>query len=171
MLGVFAAVAVALSAAENMIPPLPLLPPGAKLGLSNIITMYLSLNGMLSPAIFISLAKGLFSLLTRGATAGLMSACGGVLSSVVIFLLAKPRLFGYLGLGVAGAVSHNIAQLTVSFFIIGQVSVYYLPALVIFAAVSGTLTALILSYLLPYTKKFINFKNTGGKSNEHNQSA
>ena len=65
LLGVFSAVAVALSAAENMIPPLPFMPPGAKLGLSNIITMFLSMNGMLIPSVFISLAKGIFSQIGR----------------------------------------------------------------------------------------------------------
>ncbi len=167
LLGVFAATAVALSAAENMIPPLPFMPPGAKLGLSNIITMFLSMNGMLSPSVFISLAKGAFSLMTRGTTAGVMSAAGGILSSAVIFLLAKTDIFGYLGLGVSGAGSHNIAQLCVSFFIIGPSVQYYLPALILFAVISGTLTSLVLKYISPYAKRFL-----GGKSHDkYNKSA
>lgn len=153
-LGLFAAAAVALSAAENMVPPLPFMPPGAKLGLSNVITMLLSVNGMLPEAMLISLAKGGFSLLTRGVTAGIMSACGGLLSSLVVFLLAKCEKFGYAGLGIAGAVSHNMAQLAVSCIIIGKAAVYYMPFLIIFAAVSGTLTALILKYITPYAERF-----------------
>ena len=52
LLGVFGAMALVLSFLENMLlPDLPLLPPGAKLGLSNIVT---TLSGALfgAPAAF-----------------------------------------------------------------------------------------------------------------------
>ena len=39
-LAVLGALAIVLSALENLIPPLPMMPPGAKLGLSNIVTMF-----------------------------------------------------------------------------------------------------------------------------------
>ena len=39
-LGLMFALAMALSLLESMIPALPMLPPGVKLGLSNIVTMY-----------------------------------------------------------------------------------------------------------------------------------
>ncbi|NLX93720.1 MAG: Gx transporter family protein, partial [Clostridiales bacterium] len=40
LLGILGAQALALSALENLIPAFPGLPPGAKPGLSNIVTMY-----------------------------------------------------------------------------------------------------------------------------------
>ncbi len=158
LLGVFAAVSVALSAAENMIPPLPFMPPGAKLGLSNIITMFLSMNGLIIPSVLISLAKGVFSFLTRGATAGIMSACGGLLSSLAIYLFAKNRKESLLSLGITGAVSHNLAQLCVSFFIVGDTVFYYAPFLILFAVISGSITSLVMKYISPYAYRIL-----GGK--------
>ena len=38
--GILAALAVVLSLLENLLPPVPGMPPGAKLGLSNIVSMY-----------------------------------------------------------------------------------------------------------------------------------
>ena len=159
LLGVFAAAAVALSAAENMIPPLPFMPPGAKLGLSNIITMFLSMNGMFIPSVFISLAKGIFSLLTRGVTAGAMSAAGGILSSLVIFLLAKNKKESLISLGITGAVSHNLAQLFVSFFIVGDTVFYYAPFLIVFAVISGSITSLIMKYTSTYAARILGGKD------------
>ena len=39
-MGLFFALALVLSALEGLLPPMPFLPPGVKLGLSNIVTMY-----------------------------------------------------------------------------------------------------------------------------------
>ena len=36
-MGLLLALAVALNLAESMVPPLPVLPPGVKLGLSNLV--------------------------------------------------------------------------------------------------------------------------------------
>ena len=38
--GILAAVALVLSLLESLLPPIPGMPPGAKLGLSNIVSMY-----------------------------------------------------------------------------------------------------------------------------------
>ena len=40
LMGMLFAMAMALSFAESLLPVLPMLPPGFKLGLSNIVTMY-----------------------------------------------------------------------------------------------------------------------------------
>ena len=73
----WAALAIVLSALENLIPPLPMMPPGAKLGLSNIVTMFAAGTFGLIPALAIALLKALFAGATRGVTALLMSLAGG----------------------------------------------------------------------------------------------
>lgn len=162
ILGLLAASAVAISAAENMLPAFPFMPPGAKLGLSNIITMFLAMNGMISPALFIALAKGAFALLTRGVTAGAMSAAGGVLSALVIFILSRSRKFGLIGLGVAGAAAHNAAQLAVAVAVMGGAMICYIPILLIFAVLTGTVTAILLKYLIPTISRLELDKNGNG---------
>ena len=87
--GLLAALALALSFLEGLLPPLPFLPPGAKLGLSNIVTMYAAGTLGLPCAVFLAVLKGGFALLTRGAVAGCMSLAGGLFSTVCMWLLLK----------------------------------------------------------------------------------
>ena len=87
--GILAALAVVLSLLENLLPPVPGMPPGAKLGLSNIVSMYAAGCVGFFPAMAVSLVKGLFAFLTRGITAGLMSTAGGLFSTLIVWLLLK----------------------------------------------------------------------------------
>ena len=123
--GLLAALALALSFLEGLLPPLPFLPPGAKLGLSNIVTMYAAGTLGLPCAIFLALLKGGFALLTRGAVAGCMS----------------------------GALAHNAAQLCVAYAITATPVVVYLPFLLVFGVLSGLLTGLVLKLTLPPLSK------------------
>lgn len=74
LLGLLAALALALSFLEGLLPALPV--PGAKLGLSNIVTMYALTALSLPAALGITAVKAVFALL-RGGSAFLMSAAGG----------------------------------------------------------------------------------------------
>lgn len=153
--GLLAALALVLSAVELMLPPLPLLPPGAKLGLSNIVTMYAADAVGLWPALCIAVIKGLFAGITRGATAMLMSLSGGILSTAVIWLLLqiKTKPFGLAGLGVAGALSHNAAQLVVAALLTTPAVLYYIPWLILFGILAGILTGMVLQIIIPLLKK------------------
>ena len=71
--GLLGALALALTLLEGMLPPIPGLPPGARPGLSNIVTMFAAGSLGLPYALAIALIKGVFAFLTRGVTAGLMS--------------------------------------------------------------------------------------------------
>ncbi len=149
------ALALVLSAVELMLPPLPFLPPGAKLGLSNIVTMYAADAVGLLPALCIAVIKGLFAGLTRGFTAMLMSLAGGILSTAVMWLLLqiKGRPFGLAGLGVAGALAHNAAQLAVAALLTTPAVVYYIPWLILFGILAGILTGMVLQIMVPLLKK------------------
>lgn len=151
LLGILTALALVLSAAELMLPPIPMLPPGAKLGLSNIITMYTAGTVGLAPALCIAVVKGLFSGMMRGFTAMLMSMAGGIASTFVMWLLMKIRKnpFGLVGLGVAGALTHNAAQLLVAMVLTSPAVVYYIPWLIVFGIVTGILTGLVLKTVMP----------------------
>lgn len=132
--GLLGALALVLSAAENMIPPVPVLPPGAKLGLSNLVTMF-AVNALgLAPALFITLLKSLFAGLTRGVLASVMSLAGGLASTLAMWLVCRPRrqLAGAVGFGVVGAVAHNFGQFWVAFFLTTPAVVYYIPWLLLF---------------------------------------
>lgn len=151
--GILAALAVVLSLLENLLPPIPGMPPGSKLGLSNIVSMYASGCVGFFPAMTVALAKGLFAFLTRGVTAGLMSTAGGLFSTLIVWLLLKKLHFGLLGASAAGALAHNAAQLMIACLLTSSAVLYYAPILVLLGTASGILTGLVLGVLLPPLEK------------------
>lgn len=153
--GLLGALALVLSALEGMLPPIPVLPPGAKLGLSNLVTMYAAGAVGLGPALCIAVLKGLFAGMMRGFTAMLMSLSGGILSTLVMWLLLRVKggPFGMVGLGVAGALSHNLAQLCVAALLTTPAVAWYIPWLLLFGVFSGILTGLVLRAVMPLLDK------------------
>ena len=153
LLGIFGAVALVLSFLEGMlIPDIPFLPVGAKPGLSNIITMYIAGTMGFPGAIYITMLKALFALITRGATGAFMSFSGGLLSTVAVCLLIKyqGRIFSYLGLGIIGAVMHNFGQLLAACIVSGTFALMnYGKYLLVFALITGTVTGSVLLVLMP----------------------
>ena len=144
--GVLFSLAIALSWLESYVTPLLGLIPALKLGLSNIVVMYAILFLKTRTAFSLVILKALFAFLTRGATAGFLSACGGGLSLLVFWLLLKlPRpVSGYI-FCVCGAVSHNLGQLAGASVILSSAMVMaYAPILLIAGVLVGAL-----SYILP----------------------
>ena len=161
--GLLGALALVLSAAENMIPPVPVLPPGAKLGLSYLVTMF-AVNALgLAPALFITLLKSLFAGLTRGVLASVMSLAGGLASTLAMWLVCRPRrqLAGAVGFGVVGAVAHNFGQFWVAFFLTTPAVVYYIPWLLLFGVLSGVLTGLVFCVTMPLLHRYFPGPNAG----------
>lgn len=159
-LGIMGALALSLSFLESLIPPLPGLPPGAKPGLSNVVTMFLASSSGVGSAFAITFLKAAFAGITRGTTAMLMSAAGGLLSTLAacILLRSKKIKFGYIGIGIICAVCHNIGQLTVACFLSGTWALItgYGPLLMLFAVATGFVTGTTLKLVLPALDKIIN---------------
>ncbi len=153
---VLCAQAIALSFIESLIPPLPFLPPGAKPGLSNIVTMFAADSVGASQAYIITVIKSLFVFVTRGFTAAAMSLAGGLLSCTAMIILLRffRENLGITGISVISAVCHNAGQLLMSAVITGsRNTLYYAPFLAIFGVVTGILTGIIFKAVLPALKK------------------
>lgn len=147
--GMLAALALAFSFLEGLLPPLPGMPPGARLGLSNLVTMYAAGGLGLPWGLGLALVKGGFALLTRGLAAGTMSLCGGLASTACMWLLLK-KTRASLGLtGVCGALVHNGAQLAAAVLLTSWAALGYVPALLAFSIFSGLLTGTVLKLTLP----------------------
>lgn len=150
---VFSAVAVVLSFIEGVLPALPI--PGAKPGLANLAVMAsIDIDGLFG-GICVSLIKSCFVLVTRGPTAGIMSLCGSMFSTFITWLILSfdKNKAGYVGIGVCGAVSHNMGQMCIARVIMGNTVKYYIPALLIMGVITGSVTGVINSILLPTLKK------------------
>ncbi len=143
--GMLFALAIALSWLESCVTPLLGLMPALKLGLANIVVMYaLLFLGTRSAAALVVL-KALFALLTRGVTAGALSACGGALSLLVLWALlhAPFPVSGYLYC-VCGALAHNLGQLAGAAVILSSaMALGYVPVLLVAGVAVGALNSLL----------------------------
>jgi len=145
-LGLMLAIMLVLTTAEAMFAPLPL---HIKPGLANIVVMFCVFSIGAKEAVMLNVLKAFFVLITRGAMAGLLSLCGGLLSVGVIILL-RDRKFSYATVSVAGAVWHNVGQLAAAAVLLANVwIIYYLPVMLVSAVFMGLLTGALLRLAMP----------------------
>lgn len=148
--------ALVLSILEGMLPPLPYLPPGFKLGLSNVATMYALFFMGKGQAFTIAVLKSAFVFFTRGAVSGALSLSGGfasLLAMIVVAALFKDRV-SYLMLSVCGAVCHNFGQLAVvSLIMYNGYALWYSPVLLVAGVVMGCVTGTVLKAVMPAFKR------------------
>ena len=143
--GLLFALAIALSWLESCITPMLGLMPALKLGLANIVVMYALLFLPVRTAWALVALKALFALLTRGVTAGFLSACGGTLSLLVLLaLLYVPfSVSGYI-FCVSGALAHNLGQLVgASWILSSSMALAYAPVLLVAGVLVGALSCLL----------------------------
>lgn len=154
------AISVVLSFVESLLPTAYFMPPGSKLGLSNIPVMFSASKLSVGETLLIVVAKSVFVFITRGFTAFCMSLAGGILSALCMVLLLKTKAgFGYAGIGVLSAICHNIGQLSVSFFLVQSSAVIgYAPVMLIASVVTGLLTGTLLRLIMPYFTKITDLK-------------
>jgi len=145
---------IVLVVVERMIPPLPMLPPQfGRLGISNVIVMYVLFFMGKKEAFMMAVLKALFNTIMRGPLAGLLSLSGGLLSIfaiIVLFWLFKDRL-SYVILSIVGAIGHNIGQLVVACLIMQNWILFmsYFPVLFIAGTIFGTFTGIFLKIIMP----------------------
>lgn len=157
ILGIFTAIAIALSYIEFLIPMSFIPIPGFKLGLANIsIMVALYVFGPVE-AIFVSALRLILSLfLFSNIKAFLYSLLGAILSLAVMILLKKINKFKEVGVSVSGAVFHNLGQIMAASFLMNTVEIWgYYPFLVIAGVITGALTGIILHFILRPIKEFL----------------
>jgi heptaprenyl diphosphate synthase len=151
-MGVMLALMATLSALERMIPPIPFMPPSARLGLANVVVMCAALFLRGREAVALNALKALFVFLTRGYVAGALSLFGGVLSILAILFLLKAfkDKVSFVALSVCGSIAHNFGQALAFRLVAGAFPVfYYLPFLLIFGAAFGVVTGVVLKVVMP----------------------
>ncbi len=155
-LSLLLALALGLSLVESTFFP-PLGVPGAKWGLANIVSLLALLwLGLREAALIVALRvvlTGIFS----GTFLGLgfwLSAAGAAVALLVMAALLKAPGFGLLGISIAGAAGHNLAQLGVYAVVVNSAGVFYLlPPLLAVSLLTGSLTGIIVNKLSQYKSK------------------
>lgn len=154
MLGMLCALAVALSFLESLLPPLPV--PGAKWGLSNLATMMaLPLFG-LPGGLAVTVVKAGFAFF-RGGASGWMSLAGGLISTLLMAAVRRllAHRISFFGVGVVGAVAHNMGQLLAAMLLFSPALMWYTPWLLLTGTVAGCITGLTVNVLFPMLQRHI----------------
>ena len=142
-LALLCALAVALSTLEGIFTPL--LPPGAKAGLSNIIVMLAAMTAGLPATLAVVLFKSVFALIMRGTVSAFLSFAGGLGSALLLYFLFRfSKQLGLFGISVLGAICHSLLQLLASAALYGKAVFAYAPVLLLLSVPSGLITAAVL---------------------------
>lgn len=152
--GLFAALAILMGYVEMLI-PLPLLVPGMKLGLANVIIVIVLYHMDIKSAFFISLVRVLMSgLLFQGFAGLLYSLAGALLSLAVMALLKKTGKVSITGVSVMGGVFHNVGQIIVAAAVVENIKMaYYLPFLLVTGVVTGFVIGAVARLALGYLQR------------------
>lgn len=155
-LGVLASLAMVLSFVETLLPPIYAAVPGIKIGLANIVNVFLLYKFSVKGTAVVTLIRVLTIAMLFGNLMTLSySLAGAVLSITVMALLKKTKLFSTIGVSIAGGVSHNLGQIIVAIFITSTIEIgYYMIFLCISGVLSGMLIGIVGALVLKYSKNF-----------------
>lgn len=154
-LSLFTAVAIVLSYLEFILPPILPAVPGIKLGLANIIIIFLLYKFSLRSAVTVSLVRIFLVALLFGNTLTLIySLFGAAFSLFIMGLLKKIGCFSKIGISISGGVFHNLGQIVAAVIIMETKEIaYFIIPLTISGIVSGTVTGLAAYYLIKISLK------------------
>lgn len=141
--GVCAALALGLAYLEFLLPSLWI--PGVRLGLANVVTVFLLYSDRPAAAACVSAVRILLAALLFGSVSSFCySLAGGILSLSGMILLRRLRRLSIPAVSCAGGILHNLAQLTVASLLFGYplMGTVYLPVLLLSGAVTGVLMGL-----------------------------
>lgn len=160
--GLAASVALLLSYVEALLPPLFAAVPGIKLGLPNVMIIYVLYTMDMKYAVSVSATRLCLSALLFGnAMTFVYSAVGAVLSLLVMGILKKTDKLSVVGVSVAGGVMHNLGQVLVAMVLLDTPQIaYYLIILTVTGTIAGVFIGLCGALLIKRLPKGYRF---GGK--------
>ncbi len=149
-MGISLALTAALSWFDTLI-SLSLPIPGIRLGLANVAVTAMLIKYGIPSGLVLSLLRSGFVFLTRGATAAVMSLCGGLaaFAAAVILITVMKRSLRFSC--IISALFHITGQLAASCLLTGSVyTLAYAPLLYPVSLAAGYLTGTILQIFYKY---------------------
>lgn len=141
---------------------IPVLFPGIKLGLANMISLAaLILLGWKEALLIMILRTTLGSIFGGTMPSFMFSLAGGFLSNIVMIILYKnfKNSMSIWTISICGAVFHNIGQLFVASIVVQNFRIYvYLPVLLVSAVLTGYFIGLCTKFLTTHLTKISIFK-------------
>lgn len=154
LLGLTVSLAMIMSYIEVLF-PLSFAVPGIKMGLANIVIVFVLYRMSLKDACIVSLIRVFLVALLFGNTMSLAySLAGAILSLALMALLKKTEKFSVVGVSISGGVMHNAGQILMAVILMGTAQIaYYLPVLIITGTVTGVGIGLVAALVIDRVKK------------------
>ena len=154
VLSLAVAVAMILSYVEFLLPPIWSAVPGIKLGLANVMIIFVLFRMNVFDAALVSFIRLVLSALLFGSVMTLAySAAGAILSLLIMFILKKTNLFSTVGVSIGGGVFHNLGQVIMAVLLLGTKEVgYYMIVLTVTGILSGIFVGVAGALMLKYIK-------------------
>lgn len=155
ILAMYTTIALTIFIVESLLPALTPI-PGIKLGLANIITLWLLIYASPKDAFLVLLMRIFIASIMAGQMMSFAySLCGGVfcfLAMAVIFRLLGRKYIVFVS--VIGALFHNLGQIVIAMAVLQSLSILtYLPVLTISGIVAGTFTGLCARFASKHLRK------------------
>lgn len=146
--------ALILSYVESLLPPIWAAVPGIKMGLPNIMIIFLLYRFGVKEAAAVSLVRLVIVALLFGNVMTLAySFAGAVLSLLLMWLFKKWDSFSMVGVSIIGGVSHNLGQILVAMLVMQTREIgYYMIVLAVTGTVAGILIGLAGMLLIKYSR-------------------
>ena len=155
LLGVLTAVALVLSYVEAILPPIYSAIPGIKMGLPNIIIVFMLYKFGIKETAVVSIIRVVIVTMLFGNFMMLAySLAGATLSLLIMVILKKTDRFSTVGVSVAGGVFHNLGQVLVAMLLLDSAQIgYYMLVLAITGTIAGGFIGLAGALMLKRTEK------------------
>lgn len=161
-IGLLVAQALVLHIFERLI-PVPFITPGAKLGLSNLITVVAlyTLDNKRDAFLVVLLKLTLSTMFGGNLSSFMYSAAGGVLSFLAMILVKEgfKDKVSIVGVSATGAIFHNVGQLIIASLIVKNIGVMlYLPILSTVGIVTGIFIGIAANYIVAHLRRLPMFR-------------
>ncbi len=154
LMAMMTAMAFVLSWIERMLPPIPIVVPGIKLGLANVVVLIALYAMGLRQAFVVALLRVLMmGFVFANLSTMAYSLAGGMLSLGMMALAKRLGWFSPVGVSVVGGVFHNVGQLSLAMAVLrSALLVSYAPVLLAVGAATGIATGVAATGVLRYLK-------------------
>ncbi|MBQ8331014.1 MAG: Gx transporter family protein [Clostridia bacterium] len=162
LLGLASSLTLLLSYVEFLLPPIFVAVPGIKVGLPNVIVLYVLYCLDVKYAALVSFTRlCISSILFGNAMTFAYSVAGAVLSLLVMGVLKKIDKLSAVGVSVAGGVAHNLGQVLVAMVLLDTPQIaFYMIVLAVTGTISGIFIGLCGALLVKRipTNQLLRFK-------------
>lgn len=145
-------ISVVLGLLESFIPIFNGVIPGIKLGLANIVILYILYKYSFKEALYVSILRvfligilrtGLFSITF------FFSLSGAILSIIFMYIFKRYTKLSVIGISIIGAITHSIGQIIIAIIFLSDINIiYYFPFLLLSSVITGIIVGIISKKLI-----------------------